>query len=520
MPISLTIAAIFLSTTSITLVEENSQPIDGIVSTIPLGLESSSSARWRNEANLFVRMPGQKVTSEMVDRRLSTDWLRYSGQNADGDHSSQTIFLDAADPSQAYADVNASAHILGGDYSSRACTEGQGWAMMLAVQMNDRAMFDKLWKFTKQNMQLKSLRADTKRGYYFAWQVRPLKTGGTKLINANDGPAPDGESWISAALCCAAGRWGASRGADYQSEADHILATMLHIDEWNGYKKDKNGNYLPGSDMVNMFQNDQVCFIPAQYEMGPKRVSSHLISDPSYCLPAFYGMFAKVGPKEDRATWRRIARHARTDYFPRALGQSKDSPNDNRQTAISPYQTYLDGTQYDADGESGHITSGDGLRTPSNIGLDFLWWSDGSNEFSYHPKIANTLQRFLADPTVANSKMQIAPFSKGGWPYDYNRFWYGVYYTNGRDWVIKNSSSQGNNSSNHNEASTGMNAVASHAATVEERWKFVEELWGCHQPRASRDFAKKTYGEPYWDGTLYLLGLLETAGRMRPYIKK
>lgn len=272
--------------------------------------------------------------------------------------------------------------------------------------------------------------------------------------------------------------------------------------------------------MVNMFQSDQVCFIPAQYEMGPKHVSSHLISDPSYCLPAFYGMFATVGPKEDRATWRRIAKHARMRYLPRALGQIADSPNDNRRTAISPYQTLLDGTQYDAEHESGHVTSGDGLRTPSNVGLDFLWWSDGSAEFAYHKKIANTLQSFLADPTAANPKMRMAPFGKGGWPYDYNRFWYGVYYTNGKDWVIVNSAAQGNNSSNHNEASTGMNAVISHASTIPERWKFVEELWGCHQPRASTDFAKKTYGEPYWDGTLYLLGLLETAGRMRPWIKK
>ncbi|MFX6819313.1 glycosyl hydrolase family 8, partial [Acinetobacter baumannii] len=60
---------------------------------------------------------------------------------------------------------------MGQNLSRRACTEGQGWAMMLAVQMDDRAMFDKLWKFTKRNMQIRSFQPNSKRGYYFAWQV-------------------------------------------------------------------------------------------------------------------------------------------------------------------------------------------------------------------------------------------------------------------------------------------------------------------------------------------------------------
>lgn len=476
-------------------------------------------AEWEKQHDLFLQLPGYRLAQADVDAKLRAAWLRYSGQNPDGDRRSCAIKLDAADPGLAYADVNVNAPDNSWDGGPRACTEGQGWAMMLAVQMGDKPMFDRLWRFTRKYMQIRSFNPGAKRGYYFAWQCLPQPKGGAKLKSVGDGPAPDGETWIAAALCCAAGRWSEERANHYQEEADHILDTMLHIDAQNGYKKNADGDYIPPTDMVNMIQNNQVCYIPAQYPMGPKHISSHKLSDPSYCLPAFYEIFAKRGSAADRTTWQRIANHARTYYLPRATGQSADSPNDNRRTAISPFITLLDGTQYDGAGkDTGHITSGDGLRTPSNIGVDYLWWNDRSNRFAFHTKYADTALRFLADPTVANPGMRISGFSKGGYPYDYNRFWYGVYYTDGRDYVIANSPSQGNASSNHNEASTAMNAVAAQAAADPIKWKFVEELWGCNQPCRSSANRQGTYGEPYWDGTLYMLGLLETAGKFKPYL--
>jgi len=486
---------------------------------VPLALAGPESIRWEQEANLFLKVPGLHITSKDVDEKLKDAWLRFSGQNQDGDISSRTIMLDAADSSLAFADVNAGSPDNNWE-GVRACTEGQGWALMIAVQMNDKPMFDKLWRFTKKYMQIKSFDPNTRRGAYFAWQVLPQKKGGAILKNPNDGPAPDGEIWISSALTCAAGRWGNEGPIRYLDEAHAIESTMLHIDEWNGYKQNPDGSYQGQVDMVKMFQNLQVCFIPGVYPMGPQKVSAHCISDPSYCLPAFFELFARTGPEADRNIWHEIALHARRTYLPRALGQSDDSPNDNKKTGVSPYLTLLDGTQYDAQPESGHTSSGDGLRTPSNVGMDYLWWSDGSRDFTFHEKFSNKFLSFLADPTITNPGMNISPFKEGsGFPYDYKRFWYGIYYTSGSDWIIRNKpESQGNNSSNHNEASTGMNAVLAHAASIDARWKFVEELWGAHQPRRSINGSPRTYGEPYWDGNLYLLGLIETAGRMRPWM--
>jgi hypothetical protein len=130
------------------------------------------------------------------------------------------------------------------------------------------------------------------------------------------------------------------------------------------------------------------------------------------------------------------------------------------------------------------------------------------------PRLVSLILTFLSDPRVANPGMALTPFSAGGgWPYDYRRFWYGVYYTNGRDWVIKNQPRQGNSSSNHNEASSGMNAAVAHASTDPIRWKFVEELGGAHQPRRSINGLPATYGDPYWVKKLYLLGSQETSGQ-------
>ena len=70
---------------------------------------------------------------------------------------------------------------------------------MIAVQMNKKEEFDRLWKWAKTYMY------QTEGGYkgYFAWHC---KTDGTQLA-AN--PASDGEVWFITALFFADGRWGA-----------------------------------------------------------------------------------------------------------------------------------------------------------------------------------------------------------------------------------------------------------------------------------------------------------------------
>jgi oligosaccharide reducing-end xylanase len=60
----------------------------------------------------------------------------------------------------------------------------------------------------------------------------------------------------------------------------------------------------------------------------------------------------------------------------------------------------------------------------------------------------------------------------------------------------------------HSEGLIAMNGVAALVATDEHRNDFVEELWNIKTPSG-------TYR--YYDGILYLLGLLEAGGHYRIY---
>ena len=77
-------------------------------------------------------------------------------------------------------------------------TEGMSYGMMMAVQMNNKEIFDRIWRWSLKYMQHKSgIYKD-----YFAWSC---KLDGTR--NAQ-GPAPDGEEYFAMALFFASHRWG------------------------------------------------------------------------------------------------------------------------------------------------------------------------------------------------------------------------------------------------------------------------------------------------------------------------
>ena len=139
-------------------------------------------------------------------------------------------------------------------------TEGMSYGMMIAVQMNKKEEFDRIWKWTKTYMYQK----DGPYKGYFAWHC---KSSGEQ-IDAN--PASDGEEWFVMALLFASGRWGNGTGIlNYRAEAQDILDTMLH-------KQDQKSDLA-----TNMFdvKTKQVVFVPT---IG--RDSS--FTDPSYHLPA------------------------------------------------------------------------------------------------------------------------------------------------------------------------------------------------------------------------------------------
>ncbi len=146
-------------------------------------------------------------------------------------------------------------------------SEGMSYGMMIAVQLDKHAEFDRLWTFARTYMwQPSGAWRD-----YFAWHTN---TSGDKL---SENPASDGEEWLATALLLAANRWGSGTGIfDYQSEAQRILDVMLHKEEQADH-----------GAVTNMFDaaTHQVVFVPSG--------TSATFTDPSYHLPHFYELWAR-----------------------------------------------------------------------------------------------------------------------------------------------------------------------------------------------------------------------------------
>lgn len=217
-------------------------------------------------------------------------------------------------------------------------TEGMSYGMMMCVQMNRKAEFDRLWKWARTYMYLE----EGDNAGYFAWSCG---TDGTKN---SYGAAPDGEEFFAMALFFAAHRWGNGEGIfDYQKEAENLLHTCLH----------KGENGTAGRSMWDR-ENKLIRFI---VDVD--------FSDPSYHLPHFYELFGRWTKEADRAFFLAAAIESRI-YLKKAC---------HPVTGLCAEYAHFDGTPY-VGGEE--IWGGrhdwyysDAYRTIANIALDYSWFA-------------------------------------------------------------------------------------------------------------------------------------------------
>ncbi len=91
-------------------------------------------------------------------------------------------------------------------------SEGQGYAMLLAVAAHDRETFEALWRWTRTQLQVRSDRL-------FMWRRRP----GVPLTEEDPNNATDGDLLIAWALLEAAARWNVP---SWRREAGAILTDL------------------------------------------------------------------------------------------------------------------------------------------------------------------------------------------------------------------------------------------------------------------------------------------------------
>lgn len=354
-----------------------------------------------------------------------------------GNPSTEAVYFSAG------TNVNGALAYIHDIHSRDVRSEGISYGMMIAVQLNQKVEFDALWNWAKTFM-YHTASNHPARGY-FSWS---LSTNG---IANDEMPAPDGEEYFATALMFAAGRWGNGSGIyNYHAEAHRILTDLRHRESITG--KTVKGQQTA----VAIFhpEHKMVRFTPD--------VENSEHTDPSYHLPAFYELWARHGPTQDREFWKQAAAVSR-DYFYRAA---------HPKTGLTPEYANFDGTPWLApwNPRSADFVA-DAWRTAMNWSVDWAWWNVDVRQ----KELSNRLQYFFESQGL---ETYASRFTLDGRPL-------------------------GNG---HSTGLVAMNAVASLAADDPRAGRFVTAFWNAPIP---------TGPYRYYDGMLYLLGLLHCSGEFR-----
>ncbi len=368
-----------------------------------------------------------------------------------------------------------------------ARTEGMSYGMMIAVQLNKKREFDAIWNWANTYM----LITDPKNPSvgYFAWS---MNTDGTPR---STGAAPDGEEYFVMALYFAAHRWGNGKGIyNYQAQADTLLRRMRHHAVLTGTSPfrihPEDPPFIPPDHpwpspnnkalaQAAAAKGETVSKVHAPWEMprtekiGPMVDEEHFMirfipnvdvafTDASYHLPAFYELWARWGPAEDRAFWAQAADVSR-DLFWKITGP---------ETGLTPDRNNFDGTQLvGSDGEPTPF-SYDSWRSVSNWSVDYSWWRKDPHETA----LSDRIQRFLYGQGIRSFADR---YTLDGKPL----------------------------STRHSTGMLATTAVGSLAATSGPTSKaFLEELWSTPIPSGE---------QRYYDGLLYLMSMLHCSGSFR-----
>jgi len=371
-----------------------------------------------------------------------------------------------------------------------ARTEGMSYGMMIAVELDKKREFDALWNWANTYM----LITDPKNPSvgYFAWSM------GTDGSPRSTGPAPDGEEYYTMALYFAAHRWGNGKGIyNYQAEADRILRGIRHHPEltvtgpfrihpddppfvYPDHPWPSPNNATQARELATKGQSNAIppgflryLRMPHPESIGPMVDEDHFMikfipnlpggtTDSSYHLPAFYELWARWGPVEDRAFWSKAADVSR-DLFSKITGPD---------TGLTPDQNNFDETPIlGRDGQPMPF-SYDSWRSVSNWSVDYEWWQKDPREVVLSDRIQTFLSGQGIDRFVDRYTLDGKPLS-----------------------------------TRHSVGMLSTSAVGSFAATPGTVSKaFVDELWNTPVPSGE---------QRYYDGMLYLMSMMHCSGNFR-----
>ncbi|HVU94271.1 MAG TPA: glycosyl hydrolase family 8 [Puia sp.] len=286
---------------------------------------------------------------------------------ADIDAKLEKAFHDLFEgPNKIYFEVGDSLGYVSDIKNHDARTEGLSYGMMIAVQLNRKDIFDRIWRWSKKYLQ----HPDGDRAGYFAWSINPAT-----LHKNSEGTASDGELYFITDLLFAANRWGNHTGIDYYHEARFILDNM--------WKKNGAGGIYP---LVNLAHR-QITFTPEG--------DNHNWTDPSYHLPAFFEVWALYAKDGHEPFYRDCADTARA-FLHRACNASTGLTTDYAEFSGAPHPAPWMPQAFRFDS----------WRVPMNIAMDDNWFH---KDTAWQRDYAKRFQSFLRSKGIDSFEDQFNP---------------------------------------------------------------------------------------------------------------
>ena len=341
-------------------------------------------------------------------------FLEAGYKQEDIDKKLANVYYDVFEgPERVYFEVGDSMAYISDLKNHDVRTEGMSYGMMVAVQLNKKYVFDRLWRWAKKYMQHQGGPRDA----YFAWSVKP-KTGEHNF----EGAASDGELYFITTLLFASNYWGNDTGIDYYGEARRILDAM--------WSKDGTGGQM---NLINV-EEKKITFVPD--------TSGYRFTDPSYNLPAFFEIWAEYA-KDGRAQFYRDCADTARVFLHRACS----SP-----TGLNADLTRFDGTPLKFRRFKAAFRF-DSWRVPMNIAMDYSWFA---KDKEWQQDYCKRIQNFLFCRGIDTFEDQFNV--DGTLP----------------DWILP---AGGYQTLRHSLGFVATTAAASIMGTQAKSWKFVDAVW-------------------------------------------
>jgi oligosaccharide reducing-end xylanase len=347
-------------------------------------------------------------------------------------------------PNRVYFEVGDSMGYVTDLKNRDARTEGLSYGMMIAVQLNKKDVFDRIWRWSKKYLQ----HQDGPREAYFAWSINPQT-----MKKNSEGSASDGELYFITSLLFASNRWGNNTGINYYGEARRILDAM--------WKKDGTGNI---HSLINT-EYKQISFVPEG--------DGYKWTDPSYHLPAFLEVWALYAKDGHEQFYKDCADTSRA-YLHRTCDPVTGLNPDYSEFSGAPHTTRWMPVAFRYDS----------WRVPMNISMDYNWFG---KDKAWQEDYARRLQSFFRSRGIDTFEDQFNP--DGSLPT-----------------VILQAG--GFKKLRHSIGLVSTVATTSLINKEKNSLDFVHAVWDAKlQPY------EDGYFDPYYDGLLYLFGLMHLSGK-------